>query len=47
MRRLRSSEGIRTLVRETIVRPENLIYPLFVVYGKGIQEPISSMPGIS
>ena len=32
-RRLRRSESIRTLVRETVVRPEDLIYPLFVVTG--------------
>lgn len=44
-RRLRRSEAVRTLVRETRLSKEELIYPLFVVEGKGIKEEISSMPG--
>ena len=44
-RRLRRSEGIRSIVRETVVRPEDLIYPLFVVPGEGVREEIVSMPG--
>jgi porphobilinogen synthase len=45
-RRLRRTENLRRLVRETHVRPDDLIYPLFVVPGKGVQEPVASMPGI-
>jgi porphobilinogen synthase len=45
-RRLRRTEGIRTLVRETIVRPEDLIYPLFVVPPSRQTQPIGSMPGV-
>jgi porphobilinogen synthase len=45
-RRLRRSEGIRSLVRETVVRPEDLIYPLFVVPGSRPKVEISSMPGV-
>ncbi|HUR81637.1 MAG TPA: porphobilinogen synthase [Thermoanaerobaculia bacterium] len=45
-RRLRRSESIRTLVRETIVRPEDLIYPLFVVPGSRAKSEIGSMPGV-
>ena len=44
-RRLRSSEGIRTLVRETHLVPEQLVYPMFVCPGEGIKKEISSMPG--
>ncbi|MFZ5987685.1 MAG: porphobilinogen synthase [Bacillota bacterium] len=45
-RRLRSSEQIRNLVRETLVTRDDLIYPLFVVEGKGIKNEVSSMPGV-
>lgn len=44
-RRLRRTEAVRTLVRETRVLKEDLIYPLFIVEGTGIREEISSMPG--
>jgi len=43
-RRLRSSEAIRSLVRETYITPNDFLVPLFVVEGKGIKEEISSMP---
>jgi porphobilinogen synthase len=46
-RRLRRTEAIRSLVRETIVRPEDLIYPLFIVPNSRPTSPIGSMPGIS
>lgn len=46
MRRLRSSENIRRLVRETALSVEDFIYPLFIVGSKGVKEPIQSMPGI-
>lgn len=45
-RRLRRSEVIRDLVRETYLNVNNLIYPLFIIEGKGIKEEIKSMPGI-
>lgn len=44
-RRLRRSEAIRSLVRETHLQPSNFIYPLFVVPGEGRRKEISSMPG--
>ncbi|MAL60446.1 MAG: porphobilinogen synthase [Flavobacteriaceae bacterium] len=43
-RRLRSSEAIRSLVRETIISPNDFLVPLFVVEGKGVKEEIPSMP---
>jgi porphobilinogen synthase len=43
MRRLRKSEAIRRLVRETTVAIDNFVYPLFVRKGKGLKEPIKSM----
>jgi porphobilinogen synthase len=46
MRRLRRTEPLRSLVRETHLRPGALIYPLFLVPGEGIRKPISSMPGV-
>jgi porphobilinogen synthase len=43
-RRLRTNDSIRSLVRETILSPNDFIVPLFVVEGKGIKEEIPSMP---
>ena len=43
-RRLRTNETIRSLVRETILSPNNFIVPLFVVEGKNVREEIHSMP---
>lgn len=43
-RRLRQSDAIRSLVRETIISPNDFLVPLFVVEGKGIKEEITSMP---
>ncbi|MBR5047185.1 MAG: porphobilinogen synthase [Eubacterium sp.] len=45
-RRLRSSEYMRALVRETSVGVDDLIYPMFVVEGENQKNPINSMPGI-
>jgi len=45
-RRLRSSETIRRLVRETHIAVDDLIYPLFVVEGSGIKNEIPSMPEV-
>lgn len=47
LRRLRSSEVIRNLVRETTLTRNDLMMPLFVCPGKGVDKPISSMPGNS
>ena len=43
---MRKTEAMRSLVRETHLRPEMLIYPLFVCPGEGVRKPISSMPGV-
>jgi porphobilinogen synthase len=47
MRRLRRTEALRRLVRETRVTRDDLILPLFVVEGSGVREPVASMPGVS
>ncbi|RXG17864.1 porphobilinogen synthase [Leeuwenhoekiella aestuarii] len=44
-RRLRTSEAMRSLVRETSISPNDFIVPLFVVEGKGVKDEIASMPG--
>ncbi|HDM10524.1 MAG: porphobilinogen synthase [Deltaproteobacteria bacterium] len=44
-RRLRRTRVLRDMVRETSVSPKDLIYPLFVKPGKGLKDPIPSMPG--
>jgi porphobilinogen synthase len=44
-RRLRQSLAMRRLVRETILSPDNFIYPLFVQHGRHIRQEIPSMPG--
>jgi porphobilinogen synthase len=46
-RRTRQSDAWRRMVRETRLTLDSLIYPLFVVPGRGVKNPISSMPGIS
>src|SRR3972149_2562755 len=45
-RRLRLSPQIRSMVRETHVTPDDLIYPLFVTHGRGVRREIRSMPGV-
>jgi len=45
-RRLRNGAGLRALVRETRLSPEDFMYPLFVTHGKGVRHEISSMPGV-
>jgi porphobilinogen synthase len=45
-RRLRRTEPLRALVRETTVLPGNLILPLFAVTGSGVRRPVGSMPGV-
>ncbi|HVM94359.1 MAG TPA: porphobilinogen synthase [Terriglobales bacterium] len=46
LRRLRQSETLRSLVRETRLTPEALVYPLFVCPGKGVRKAVGSMPGV-
>lgn len=46
MRRLRTNSSIRSLVRETVVTKDDLVYPVFVKEGVNIKEPVSSMPNI-
>jgi porphobilinogen synthase len=45
-RRLRRTESLRDLVRETTLDPADFVYPLFVVPGDGVRRPVSSMPGV-
>ncbi len=46
LRRLRVNENMRSLVRENTVQVDDLIYPIFVIEGNDIKNPIDSMPGI-
>ena len=46
MRRLRRTEAMRSLVRETHLHPGALIYPLFICPGEGVRKEIGSMPGV-
>jgi porphobilinogen synthase len=46
MRRLRRSDSMRALVRETALEPGDLIYPLFLCPGEGVRREVSSMPGV-
>ena len=46
-RRLRRSEAIRSLSRETRLSTQGLLYPMFVCPGRGVRNPISSMPGVA
>ncbi len=46
MRRMRRSDPLRALVRETALDPGDLIYPLFICPGKGVRNPVGSMPGV-
>ncbi|CAN5795946.1 porphobilinogen synthase [soil metagenome] len=45
-RRLRATEGLRRMVRETVLLPGDFIYPLFVTHGHGVRREISSMPDV-
>src|SRR5260370_2747729 len=44
-RRLRRTETLRTLVRETRLRPSDFVLPLFAISGRGQRKPVASMPG--
>ena len=46
LRRLRSTAAMRSLVRETHLRPGMLIYPLFLCEGEGVRREVGSMPGV-
>jgi porphobilinogen synthase len=46
LRRLRRSEPLRSLVRETHLTPEGFVYPLFVCPGEGVRKEVRSMPGV-
>jgi porphobilinogen synthase len=46
LRRLRTSDAMRGLVRETRLSPETLMLPLFVCEGEGVRKEVSSMPGV-
>jgi porphobilinogen synthase len=45
-RRFRRNAQLRSLIRETRLSPEQFIYPLFIMPGKGLKEEVSSMPGV-
>ncbi|WP_209349099.1 porphobilinogen synthase [Pontixanthobacter sp. CEM42] len=47
LRRTRASGWSRALHRETVLTPADLIWPLFVTEGSGVEEPIASLPGVS
>jgi porphobilinogen synthase len=46
LRRIRRTAGLRGLVRETRLSPEDFVYPIFVTAGEDVKNPIASMPGI-
>src|SRR5512146_1050259 len=46
MRRLRRTEPLRSLVRETHLTPESFVYPMFVCPGEGVRKEVRSMPGV-
>lgn len=46
LRRLRQSEQMRSLVRETRLTPESFVYPMFVCPGEGVRKEVRSMPGV-
>ena len=46
-RRLRRTESLRSLVRETVLAPSQLVLPLFVRPGTGVRVPVGSMAGLS
>lgn len=45
-RRFRRTENLRRMIRETRLSVDQLVYPLFVVPGKGVKNPVQSMPGV-
>ena len=47
LRRTRSAPWSRALHAETVLTPSDLIWPLFIAEGQGVEEPIASLPGVS
>ena len=47
MRRTRVAAWSRAMVAEHVLTPSNLIWPLFITSGKGVEEPIPTLPGVS
>src|SRR5512137_1134714 len=45
-RRMRRTEGLRRLVRETALAPDDLVWPLFAVPGRQVRNAVKSMPGV-
>jgi porphobilinogen synthase len=46
-RRLRASPALRALVRETSLGAQDFVYPMFVTHGRGVRNPVLSMPGVA
>src|SRR5580698_824311 len=46
LRRLRQSEQLRSMVRETRLSPTSFVYPMFVCPGEGVRKEVGSMPGV-
>src|SRR5271170_7227278 len=46
LRRLRQTEQLRSMVRETRLSPASLVYPMFVCPGEGVRKEVGSMPGV-
>jgi len=46
LRRLRRTEALRHLVRETRLTPDAFVYPMFICPGEGVRKPVGSMPGV-
>ena len=46
LRRVRRTEALRLLVRETFLSPHRFIYPLFITTGRGVRRPVEPMPGV-
>ena len=46
-RRLRRNAAIRAMMRESVLQPQDLIYPIFVEEGRSGKQPIAAMPGIA
>src|SRR5665811_2029265 len=45
-RRMRQTDSLRSMVRETRLHADMLIYPLFVTFGEDVRQPVASMPGV-
>jgi porphobilinogen synthase len=45
-RRLRRTEGLRRIARETVLSPADFVYPMFITFGSGVRREVTSMPGV-